>query len=207
MPVEKRAATAISYAWGEFNRQQRFIGHYEDGTPASIELGEEWNLDHLFDTLSSKRMAAAHCTEPYLWMDQLCIAQDDPEEVRKTLAQIPDIYATFGVAILIPGQACECFPLWLNQLDTGASGPAEVMLNGRSFTVAQNSCYNLLGLCGWATRIWTRQEMVYARSMRLVWTDESLAACPTQCKGLPVRETNAACIGVPVPELAQVSLQ
>ena len=42
--LERGNATAISYTWGAFNRQRRVIGHWDDESEATMELGEEWNM-------------------------------------------------------------------------------------------------------------------------------------------------------------------
>lgn len=131
--VATGVATAISYAWGEFDRQRRRIGHFEDGTAATIELGQEWVLDDLFDTLCSGRAALTSENDPrrWFWIDQLCIDQDNSEDVRNTLANIPDIYSAFDVAILMPGQACECFSTWYESYRSGSDRIKRVNINGQ----------------------------------------------------------------------------
>lgn len=114
--MEQGNARAISYAWGEFNRQQHSIGHFEDGRLASMELGEDWPVSQFQQTLerlchesvNPQRYTSSPCTQ-WCWIDQICISQNDPADVRNTLARIPDIYRTFEVFIILPGPRCSCF--------------------------------------------------------------------------------------------------
>ena len=43
----KPGAKAISYAWGEFERTERRIGHNAKGENVSLTLGEEWDTEYL----------------------------------------------------------------------------------------------------------------------------------------------------------------
>lgn len=180
--IQRGAAIAISYAWGEFARKKRCIGHFgKSGTEAYMELGMEWDLDDLITTLVSDRvhvdpLANSSSREICYWIDQLCIKQDDPEEVRATLASIPQIFRSFDVAILIPGQPCLCWSKRLelteerSRKDQDAKPHVYVSLN-------QAECPNLVGIYGWITRIWTRQEMEYAEHCRMIWTSEIFKNC------------------------------
>src|SRR4051794_21896962 len=83
-------ATAISYTWGAYERQNYPIGHYADYKDSKakvvMELGEEWRV-----TISHFLQALVDiCKEEnsgFIWMDQLCINQNNSSEVRETLAK------------------------------------------------------------------------------------------------------------------------
>lgn len=86
------------------------IGHYkpekqEDGSQANLILGQEWDIPELVISLQEFCIESGNIP---LWIDQLCIAQQDQDEVRLTLTRIPDIFRTLDVVALIAGGIWEC---------------------------------------------------------------------------------------------------
>ena len=181
--LHSRQATAISYTWGDFNRQRRCIGHYKDGTEATLTLGGEWVISDLASTFHNL------CNPPtqdkdaikYCWIDQLCIAQDDDTQVREALAKIPDIYRTFDVTVLFPGSRCECIPSRVDALSelSKLKIPNEEVLDA----MLSMSCPNDLNFCTWGRRIWPRQEFLYAKTVKIVWSSRAPSKCPAGWNG------------------------
>ncbi|KAL9052496.1 MAG: hypothetical protein Q9162_005352 [Coniocarpon cinnabarinum] len=175
--LEQGAAKAISYAWGEFDRQKRFLGHFEHGKEMRMELGIEWSLPDLQKTFIGLCEGDGDLQDESnitpLWIDQICIDQDNTEEVRSTLNDIPHIYSTFELRVLLPGAACKCF--W------------DAPSNGKYGHVARwelHGCTNLLAVWSWSTRLWTRQELMYARRVQVVWNEPTTKEC-TKTSDLP----------------------
>lgn len=161
-------AQAVSYAWGEFGRQKRTLGHFRDGRTPEMELGEEWVMHELRDTLHML-CTKQQDTPAWLWIDQICIDQDDPEAIRSTLNCIPDIFRIFENIVLLPESPCECLQVYADRV---AAGIPNII---QQWSV--NPCYSILNASGWATRLWTRQELMYAGRMRVVWTVPTSAKC------------------------------
>lgn len=168
----QEAAVAISYAWGKLDRQKRVIGHHPDGSPVEMVLGVEWEDPDFVTALHS----ICEETSKPCWLDQLSIMQNDDEDVKKTLARIPDVYRTLDVVALLPGPMCEC------KVD-GASFVPDSPEVGKPDPI---KCWNNLGLASYFGRLWTRQELQYARSLRARWTSSRLAVCTEK----PVRNVN-----------------
>ncbi|KAI1204980.1 uncharacterized protein F4807DRAFT_296579 [Annulohypoxylon truncatum] len=182
-------ATAISYTWGEFNRTSQKIGHFEDGSDTVMTLGEEWvsgtGYHDLITTLRDICCVSLPDTSlranEFCWIDQLSIQQDDDEDVRESLAKIPDIYRTYSVLVLLPGALCECIEEgWksLQRDDTyGNSSPRfnpdKIGSGGKKM-----SCWNNMGYANWFQRVWTRQELLYARNIKVRWTSPKPLSCP-----------------------------
>ena len=181
--LQKDNAIAISYAWGEFDREERWLGHFEDmETSATMELGEEWDLDELRcalqmlcqsdDKENPQRLGA-------LWIDQFCISQNDPQEIGAALAKVPEIFKTFNVVALLAGGACECWPRRAILAKSAASSKAsETEQLQLVDDLNDTACINDLGLYPWVHRLWPRQEILYAESIRVVWTKPGLLRCP-----------------------------
>ena len=98
---------------------------------------------------------------PCLWIDHFGLDQANTQDVRRTLGLIPQIYRTFDVAILLPGSMCEC------------------NITGRRLQGQElSSCPNDIIFSSWASRLWPRQELLYARDVHLRYVDGGLSRCP-----------------------------
>ena len=166
------SASAISYVWGEFNRQKRLLGHYQDGTQAFMELGEDWDVSEFVVALHNA------CNDPeygfghsQVWVDQLSIRQADKTEVAKGLQQIARIFQEFPVLVLLQGGKCTC---WTDVLDMVHSGK---MTSYRPVFLLE-FCLNQLGFLLWNSRVWTRSELYGARRVRARWVS-SPVTCPS----------------------------
>lgn len=175
--LQQGNATAISYTWGEFNRQPRQIGHFSDGRPALLKLGEEWNtadLISVFDDLCKRLKDGS--SPGYCWLDQFCISQESDSKIRDELARIPDIYRYFNVTILIPGSRCQCLDLrtdWTTRYPQAASETERETLFRENVTL----CLNDVAISTYVGRLWPRQEMLYARCLRLIWIEPRKSQC------------------------------
>ena len=97
-----------------------------------------------------------------LWVDQLCIRQNDISEVRDTLARIPDIFRSSETISLSPGSQCKCLEKGLTTLKENSKDMATLM------KVIKDAYPGLLSIRGWSSRIQTRQELIYAKNFRTV---------------------------------------
>lgn len=168
-------AIAISYTWGEFDRRDVVVGHDAQGKIIHMNLGEEWDTQEFITrlVLLCIENGEDHGTDhSACWIDQLCIVQTNDEEVRKTLARIPSIYRTLDVVALMPGGICGC----IQKLADVVRSVSHV----RAFAVPMCetiACINSFGLCSYFDRVWTRQELLYSRSIRLVRTSDKEIHC------------------------------
>ncbi len=158
-------AIAISYAWGRFERTKAAIGHAigQADKPVFLELGKEWVAADVMAALAEISIDNGDKRGPEhagIWMDQLCISQDEPEEIRQALAEIPSVYRTLDVVILLPGGRCRCLD------DLGDNDPVEI-----------KKCFNALGIGSHFDRQWTRQELQYSRNIRVVRASNEELPC------------------------------
>jgi len=136
--------------------------YYAGGGRVELAMGEEW------DTLELKVQLSEICPEKQAcWLDQLCTPQEE-EKLRLTLARILNIYRTLGVIVMMPGRPCQYLPR--------IAAEASEALKMNDWTAAWNvvkelsKCLGSMGLCSYFDRVWTRQEVLYSRRIRLVWT-------------------------------------
>lgn len=172
--LQRDKATAISYVWGEFNREKTPIGHVAGSAHSTIsmKLGKEWVISDVID-----RLAELAGKKP-IWIDQLCIPQNH-EEITKTLANIPSIYRTFDVVVLMPGHPCRCLARLMQEIskiDRNPSNPAA----SKAFQQCRiefEPCLNMISTCSWIKRVWPRQELNYSEKVRCVWAAKEESPC------------------------------
>jgi hypothetical protein len=73
-------AVAISYTLGEFDRRKVVIGYDDQKEPIKTCLGVERNTKDF--EISMARIFREHSRRKGVWIDQLCIPQDDPVEQK-----------------------------------------------------------------------------------------------------------------------------
>lgn len=173
VPLHRDNATAISYAWGEFDRQKRTVGHtVQPAKPVQLELGTEWIISDVVD-----RLAELSEAKP-IWMDQLCIPQQE-DKILKTLADIPSIFHTLDVVILFPGSLCGCVPKFVEKLSRTSRHSwlsTELEQDAKCLMRPQNPCLSSWA-SSWSRRMWTHQEFMHSQRIRCVWTSKTENPC------------------------------
>jgi hypothetical protein len=183
--LENSSAIAISYTWGEFDREDEFIGHDTKGTPLLLNLGKEWDVQEVRACLAMlciENGEARGSRHAGCWIDQLCIPQTD-KGIRTALASIPSIYKKLDVVVLMPVSTCSCFRRRVlevleseqGQTPSASSSPSPGSLLHGIHGI--KDCVNSLGMCSYLDRVWTRQEFFYSRRIRLVRTSDEEMQC------------------------------
>lgn len=176
VPLEENQATAISYTWGEFNRQEVEIGHSNDEKRKSVflELGEEWTKLDVINRLDELSRNGP------IWLDQLCTEKND-EAIRRSLAKIPAIFRTFPVVVLMPDRPCRCLHEFVHKIkDQNTDGSADRYPDEAAIfqeITRSEECLTFTVSSSWFRRLWTRQELMYSKSIRCVWAGEKMSAC------------------------------
>lgn len=172
--LDGNQGVALSYTWGEFNRQEVPIGHDVTGNVKNLVLGQEWHIGDLQFSLANLSYQYGGC-----WIDQLCIKQA-ALDIRKALAEIPSIYRTLDVVALLPSSVCSCSENNASLIIQSFDSKFEKEAGKMAREVAghqRKSCLNSSGLNSYFNRIWTRQELVYSRRISLVRTSTELLPC------------------------------
>ncbi|KAK6542021.1 hypothetical protein TWF694_007792 [Orbilia ellipsospora] len=168
LPINEVSGTAISYTWGDFDRENMIVGHWHDDPSRAIamNLGTEWDISDFLDRLVELTKAKGS-----IWIDQLCVPQRE-DYVREILPKIPDIYRTMDVAVLMPGARCQCLEKTIEKAK-GDTKESEDLVE----TWLNDKCHNKAGLSSYTNRMWARQEFRYAQNLRLVWNSNKPAVC------------------------------
>lgn len=170
VPLQISNVVAISYTWGEFEpRRPVTIGHMDDGKLIEMQLGQEWAIEDLIRSLA--RICRGHSRDHGVWIDQLCLPQDNKAERRKAIMQIPNVYRTFKTVVLMCGKPCGCFRLGVALYIIGEqTGLSMYRLLADKFDFDQaRICYDHFGASSYFDRLWTQQEFIYSTHLSVVW--------------------------------------
>ncbi|EWC44311.1 hypothetical protein DRE_01137 [Drechslerella stenobrocha 248] len=166
--LNEAKGTAISYTWGDFDRENMVIGHWHDDPTRAISmnLGTEWDVSELLDRLVELTNARGS-----IWLDQLCVPQRE-DYICEILPKIPDIFRSMEVAVLMPGARCRCLDKTIKEAQGGTKPSLDLVEDWLN-----EKCLNKAGLSSYTNRMWARQEFRYAQNLRVVWNTQRPATC------------------------------
>jgi hypothetical protein len=197
-PSNSRYVT-LSYVWGQAAtvrttrdnvgalRQRGSLSPVADryGLPATIK-----------DTIELTRRLGL----TYLWVDALCIVQDDEDSKKKFLTAMASIYAKSYLTV-VAAEGVDASSGFLRMPGHGPWTEAEelawplVNLPGRSMMLTMGEA-EVADLAKWNSRGWTFQEKAFARRM-LIFNKAVTWFCPERswceyavCEGEPMAAAN-----------------
>ncbi|KAF8854543.1 HET-domain-containing protein, partial [Acephala macrosclerotiorum] len=89
---------ALSYCWGSSNQ------HFTTTKSRIAELEKRKSLERIFSSLSGTIQDAIHCVrelgERFLWVDALCIIQDNDQEKEAQILQMDRVYESSLITII-----------------------------------------------------------------------------------------------------------
>lgn len=184
---------ALSYVWGaaEYQRTRLIQSNMEELAIEAALLRVE-PPQTIRDAIDLTRLLDFD----FLWVDALCIMQDDPEDQKVQISNMHDIYKTaFLTIVAASGEHCN---IGLPGLKPGTRQyqQREVVISKASdkdyglslMTLVQQSPQHLgpsymvgqgdLGLSVWNRRAWTMQEKILSRRT-ITFSDEQVSwDCP-----------------------------
>lgn len=142
-------------------------------------------LDLHPNPLSQTIQDAIQCTrdlgESYLWVDSLCIVQDDPSDKRHQIAQMDLIYGSAVLTIVAAPPNGSDIAMGLPGYRTASRTTQQniVTIQGLELAVPLPCLEDLLTRTRWDTRGWTYQETMLSR--RLLYFTEAQAYFQCSC--------------------------
>lgn len=174
---------ALSYVWGKV--QTYLLAKEQATTLASMSGGLILPVEELPLTIRDAMEAVRAIGECYLWVDSVCIAQDDLEEKRDTIARMGYVYKCAALTII--AAAGDDANAGLYGLASSPRYAAQVFEKVDGITLIHCGKTMLQTLRGskWNTRAWTLQEDYFGQR-KLVFTAEQVFY---QCKACNWRES------------------
>ncbi|KAJ4111489.1 hypothetical protein NW768_011843 [Fusarium equiseti] len=151
---------ALSYTWGDDSNEKEKLQLLRNNIDS---LTSTYSLKPHRNQLSKAIVDAIELTAAigtrYLWVDRLCIIQDDPHKVAE-LMNMDRIYS--GAALTIVAAAD--FGLYLNPEDSIQTTELKALrMNDQPAHRIVRTYYGELARSDWATRAWTYQEHILSR--------------------------------------------
>lgn len=171
----------LSYVWG--SKESHCILRKTDTHWANNSSEPEGYIKNLDDVPASIRDAMTVTTEmglDYLWVDSLCIFQDDREDVLNQIRKMAEIYMNATLCIVAATDDPVSSGL------RGVSVPRDPkhqalirVLPDLILATSQADIYKILSNSIWATRGWTYQEYMLSRRSLIFTKSEIFYHCGT----------------------------
>jgi hypothetical protein len=163
---------ALSYCWGPVNESQISLKKETlDSLSAHNGLLDHWENIPL--TIRDAMELCCHMGMPYLWVDALCILQDDQDDLSIQTNYMDVIYsaAQFTIVAATGSSAWSGLP----GVRKGSRHVNQCLetISGVSFINTQSPYLDVIHNAVWNTRAWTFQESVLSRRL-LIFTEKQL---------------------------------
>ena len=163
---------ALSYVWGGFPQLQ-----YTKASASMLEQPDGINVSELPRTISTALKLVARLGERYLWVDALCILQDDAEDKKAQIAAMDRIYGSAVLTIAAAAASNADSPLpgvckWSRQ------APQHIeKIQGMQLANILPDLEETLRKSKWNSRGWTYQERVLSRRTLFVTSSQLFFEC------------------------------
>lgn len=160
----------LSYVWGRppFLLLQKDNEH-EFSKPGS--LSNKAIPQTIFDSIEITRRFCVR----YLWVDALCIVQDDPENKMHEIDRMHIIYAQAEMTIVAAtGDGANS---GLLDIDPAFATVGAHSISGNRFTVDPMEMRDVVEFSTWFTRGWTFQELVFSKKSLYFTPERTYYAC------------------------------
>ncbi|KAF2215917.1 hypothetical protein CERZMDRAFT_35063, partial [Cercospora zeae-maydis SCOH1-5] len=161
---------------------------------------EEIPIQNLKTSVRNAMHVAKRLGVPYLWVDSLCIVQDDPDELGSEIMAMNQVYgnsfcnlsaaseknSATGLFFERDPRNCTTYSIPLNLSDTLPLAPVQ-----HSISVSWDVCATELGESSLGSRAWVFQERILSRrnlffcQRELHWECREAEACETYPDGEP----------------------
>ena len=167
---------ALSYPWGKVN-QLKLVQQNE------TLLRQPGGLSQLFGqlarTIQDAIVLVSKVSVRYLWLDSLCIVQDDKDDMKEQMAQMGEIYLYSHFTICaISGQDAN---YGLPGVRQGSRKLTQVLEEVAGLTIANSLPFmeedDLLTCGAWGSRAWTFQERFRAQRGLFIGDDGMIINC------------------------------
>jgi hypothetical protein len=163
---------ALSYVWGDCEQYMLLRKNLD-------QLGTSGALAYLPSSRVIKDAMTA-CTRldiPYLWVDSMCICQDDPEMKHGQLAMMGVIYSE-AYLTLVDGRGTSANDVGLSRVSTPSSQMGRhIVIDGTKYHVI-GAPDSAIDRSKWRTRGWTLQETMLSKRMLVFLETDCFLMCP-----------------------------
>ncbi|KAK5656074.1 hypothetical protein OQA88_5213 [Cercophora sp. LCS_1] len=163
--LEECRYAALSYVWGKAKQLlNTTVTRWRLNTPGG--LADDW--PDVPQTIKDAMLLCEKLGIYFLWIDALCIQQDDEVDKGIQIENMADIYSRSGLTIV--AACCSDASCGLRGLRRGSRQPNQriEIAGGVRLTTIQPQFATIMAACKWDTRGWTLQENLLSRRQLIV---------------------------------------
>jgi hypothetical protein len=175
---------AMSYAWGKVSLLQTTKQNLEK---LKTSGGLSSARSQIPQTIRDAIALTSHLKVRLLWIDCLCIVQDDAERKHDAIQNMDIIYSqAFATIVAAEGRDAQSGFSGVQNMDRNLPINADIMIRGfnfgfcspvvQSFDSSQPRCYQY-------ERAWTLQEMSLSRRVLYVFKQQAFVVCLKSVRG------------------------
>lgn len=126
---DEHAYACLSYVWGDSSWEPLTLTRSlveRFSTPGALKLESGFLPQTIADAMYLVPLLGLR----YLWVDRLCIAQDDEENLAVEIAAMVDIYSGSAVTIIAANSSGASAPLWTGRLFSGVDSTVQSTWRG-----------------------------------------------------------------------------
>lgn len=192
---------ALSYVWGtgkSFKTLKSNIDRLkQDGALELSETPSDENTITLPQTIRDVIHLTRLLGEQFLWIDALCILQDDDDDRSVHLNCMGSIYANAYITLVAAGGSAFEGLRGIENATPAMDRPNEIanlMLDKESLHLKIERCHHKLEKSIYNSRAWTFQEIIFSRRLLILFNTEVnwICHCAVWFEGLEVIENQCA---------------
>jgi hypothetical protein len=163
---------ALSYVWGSCEQYLLLLKNLEqlncEGALKSLPLSR---------VVKDAMIACISMEIPYLWVDSLCICQDDPSSKDIQIAKMHVIYSAAYVT-LVDGRGTNANDVGLSRVSNPIVADQQTLTVFDLTFLVKEDPKSTVDRSDWCTRGWTLQEAMLSRRVILFLEADYLLICP-----------------------------
>jgi hypothetical protein len=164
---------ALSYVWGHFEFLKALKGNM-DQLQINGALSQSEISSQVPQTIKDAMRLVDLLRERYLWVDALCIVQDDEKLKQDQINGMASIFANANLTIIAEqGRNAEFGLRGLRGASRPRNRPQRVFKLENGSEIIETGCFDYKGPSLWSQRGWTYQENVFSRR-RLIFDNETV---------------------------------
>ncbi|KAJ4138775.1 hypothetical protein NW768_002648 [Fusarium equiseti] len=194
VPSRDISYTALSYVWGGILHTKteaervKWVDSLFESKPSTSSTNDYLRVENLPTTIQDAIKLTSLMGWKYIWIDLLCIHQNDTTDKEVLVKEMHLIYEQASFTIFAASGEDANAPLagLFNPRDTESIGQITLVNESIFMAPARPQLPDLLGDTAWATRGWTFQEDVLSRCCLYFTSTEVFYSCQEHLKEYPL---------------------
>lgn len=164
----------LSYRWGNGVEQLKLEKATLERLTSPGGLGDEW--DDIPHTIYAAMAVCSRLSVRYLWVDALCIQQDDPEDTLDQMHIMDAIYSG-GAFTIVAATGSDSWAGLPGVLNNARFSQNKEVVRGLTLSTAQPTLRSIILDSPWNSRAWTFQEAILSKRLLILTEHGTFFQC------------------------------